>query len=248
MARGLRLGWPSRLIIVGGSHTGKTYLVRNMVLRQDYGPSKRELEIIVASPTQASLDQQIWKDLKARGFNLTKILIPRTGFPAAITAKPAPNKKKLIILDDVDQVTEMKGGRTFLLDLFGTESHHSNISVTFITHHLKFGSPAIINSTTAVIITGLIPSYLKDAAKTLGLTSEELVTVEDVLADPAGRDASKKDNERFVGLFNHIVVWMQPLHEIKKVAGVETSIQESRLYTFPRTIEKSLPLQPVTAL
>ncbi len=226
---------------MGGSHTGKTFLVRNMIFRQDFDATKKELEIIAASPIQASLDQPIWKDLKVRGFDVKATFIPKTGIPDSITAKTT--KKKLIILDDVDHIADIKNGRAWLLNLFGTESHHSNISVVLITHHLRFGSPAIINSANAVIVTGLAPNYLDDAFKTLGLTKDEQDVAREALSDPAGK--IKTENNSYVSLFNHVVVWMHPLYEIKKVDGVETSVPEPRLYKYPRDASRALPLQPI---
>lgn len=45
---------PTRICIIGASSTGKTELIKRMIIRGDFG-NKRELEVMVLSPSPITL-------------------------------------------------------------------------------------------------------------------------------------------------------------------------------------------------
>ena len=201
------------MIIVGSSNSGKTYLVRQMILRRDFCAKKSELEIIVLSPVEASVKQIIWKDLAARGYSVKGIHCTRGG---GFTLPPLGKKKRLIVADDVDHIADMRfqsqrddkprNGREWLLDLFGTESHHTNISVVLICHHLSIGCPTIRNSTDAVVVTSLPPARLHGVCKDLGVDGPTESKILKALADDRGRLPSERGG-KFIVLYNHVVIF-----------------------------------------
>lgn len=203
--------WPSRLIVVGASGSGKMFLVRQMILRGDLGVKKKGSEIIIASPVMSSLSQDIWKDLAYRGYNIWGVHL-KMGFP--VFPKRAENIKRLLIVDDIDHVQELKGGRGWLLDLFGTESHHSDISVVLISHHLRIGCPAILSSATAVILCSMPAPHLRETMKIMCLEDSEKEDVIRALSSHSGapHDAGPEPTR----LFNHVVVWRLPMFIVEQ--------------------------------
>jgi hypothetical protein len=231
------LAWPCRLIIVGGSCSGKTYLVRKMILRRDLGVPKANLNIIVASPVEASLQQDIWKDLSVRGYSVTGWRLGKSGLP-----KIEPDKKKtLLIIDDVDHINEIRRGREWLLDLFGTESHHSDISVILIAHHLRIGCPAIRASADAVIICTLPEAQLKQTFKDLGLNAQEERLAEHALTDPDGMLPGAVPGE-YAPLYNHVVVWRRPMFVLEG----DRAVAAPTLFQLPRKVSQRSELTPLS--
>lgn len=226
----MKYTWPCRLVFVGGSGSGKTTLVRQMILRGDFNAKKKEIQILVASPVTASLQQPIWGDLKSRGYDISAVSLKGQPLTSARPAgQPKPGKKFLLVIDDIDHINEIKGGRAWLLDLFGVESHHSNMSVVLIAHHLRIGCPAIMASATAVILCSLPSTQVKDICKMLSMTSEEETTIVKALEDPEG---APEDSKGPCQLFNHVVVWRTPLFEV--VDGASKKI--TSLYKMPRKL------------
>jgi hypothetical protein len=214
-----------------------------MILRNDFHVNKKDLQIIVTSPVLSSLQQPIWKDLKRRRYDIVGIHLDKK----AMDVIPKNKKKKLLIIDDVDHVTEIKKGREWLLDLFGTESHHSDITIVLIAHHLKIGCPAIRSSADAVILCSLPIPQLKQTMKDLCLESDEEEKVINTLSDPIGApDSSEK---KYIQLFNHAVVWRKPLFIIKSYmdngAEKKESVRGPSIYTFPRKITDKPVMTPI---
>jgi len=209
----MELSWPCRIIIVGGSGTGKTYLVRTLLLRGDLGTRKRQLDIVLITPQKSSMEQDIWKDLGSRGYKINKVLCQR-GRPAPDMDKlfgPVSERKRLLIIDDVDHAAGLRftgglSGREWLMDLFGTESHHSNVSVILICHHLKIGCPAIKNSADGIIITGLPRHDLHSLCKDLLLSETNEESIANELANPRGVVGSGK----YVTPYNNVFVLYKP--------------------------------------
>jgi len=240
---------------VGGSCSGKTFLVRQMILRKDLGVAKKCLRIIVTSPVEASLQQKIWKDLALRGYDIRRVQLGKTQLgPSSDVVQRQRDKdakKTLLIVDDVDHVTEIRKGREWLMDLFGTESHHSDISVILIAHHLRIGCPAIRASADAVVICSLPPFHLKQVIKELGLDVEEEDAVSRALADPEGAplsgaacgDATAGDS--YTPLFNHVVVWRRPLFLLGGKKGSPVATQAPTLYRMPRLVSERPELTPI---
>ncbi len=223
----MKFGWPSRIVIVGGSSIGKTYLVWQMILRNNFGGAKKkDLEIVVTSPVEASVDQQLWQDLKYRGYDIKggviKKALPKVVLDLAKSGGPdlrlnfvkSKPKRKLLIIDDIDHISHIPRGREWLLNLFGTESHHSNISVVLIAHHLNIGCPAIKNSSDAIILTGLPPSDLKKVCAFLGMSEKEEETTRVALSNVEGVAGEDADSKEFIPLYNHVVAWRKPLYSV----------------------------------
>lgn len=141
---------PCKIIIVGASHTGKTFLVRHMIVRGDFG-NKRDMVIVVASPSQTSLDQRIWTDLAKRGFKIIKINCAKQRPVMEQTELMKTFKHKLWVVDDVDNIKVARDG--WIRDLFTLESHHSGYNVVMISHKLNSGCPEARDSADYIILT-----------------------------------------------------------------------------------------------
>lgn len=237
MHQTIPLEWPTRHVFVGGSGSGKTSLLRQMILRGDHGVPKEALVVLVASPLLSSLLQSAWKDLSARGYQIELAQIGKAGFGVVderIEALKGTTWKLLIVIDDIDHVRGIRGGREWLLDVFGTESHHSNVSIALVAHHLQFGTPGVLNSASAVIICGLPDDKLEKVMKDLGLSPKDKVSVRKALSNSEGKESTTGKRSYAIRLFNHVVVLTDPLYIDSKESP--TLERAPRLYQFPRSV------------
>lgn len=170
----LELPYPLRMHVIGATGTGKTLLIRRMILREDFGPKER-LDIMVFSPVPASLRQAAWDDLQARGWSLTLLdTFPDNPCPSN------PNRLAILIIDDVDNLrlaaTKPKTGLP-LADrvdrLFCVESHHSDLSVVMISHKFHTGAAAARDSADFVLLTPNRGEALAKLCKELNLSRED---------------------------------------------------------------------------
>jgi len=248
------LPWPCRIIIVGGSETGKTYLVRTLLLRGDFGARKKEIDVVVITPQQASLEQNIWTDLCYRGFRIKKTLC-RRGHPAPIIKDlfppPAPGLRRLLIIDDVDQASELRfangvRGREWLMDLFGTESHHSNIGVILICHHLNIGCPAIKKSAGGVVITGLPIADIHSLCKSLALSPSEEDEILKEMSNVSGLVSTTRcsHSPKYVSLYNNVYI-SQKLSFLPPSSGTNHLIPAPTIWKFDNRISGVKGLIPI---
>lgn len=196
---------PTRMLLVGGSGTGKTQLVRDMLLGDAFSvkrPGKKTLELVVASPLRASLDQPIWAELERKGWMIRRLHLKQgTAVPPA-----SPGRHRVYIIDDLDHVggisvetpDGLQKGKEWLQNVFGTESHHSSASVVLISHKLKFGVPAALNSSEWVCITGLPEHALRATCADLHTTDEEAAEIHQLLSDPNGLCGERLFNHAFL--------------------------------------------------
>lgn len=195
------LPYPLRMLIVGASHTGKTFLVRKMLMRGDLG-LKKELEVCVYSPSAASRQQPIWKDLRRRGWRLQV-------FPTVLGAVTSPRAlpHRLLILDDVDGPTTGKGALQAASEVFTTESHHSNSSCIMISHRLKTGSPALRDSVPYVVLTAAPRTRIRVILKDLDIEVDE-----EKVADYLLETDNPVDSDDLIGRLchRHIILSRSP--------------------------------------
>lgn len=188
------LPYPLRMLVIGASHTGKTFLIRKMIMRGDLG-DKADTTYSIFSPVKASLYQPIWQDLKRRGYRVGR----HDKFDDALTAFPKSGRRVLII-DDVDNLTS-RGHR--LVDtvntMFTVESHHSDVSVIMISHQFKTGAPAARDSAEFVILTANPLQPLQDLCKQLGIGGQTTERITNHLLQPEASDGWGR-------CFNHMIV------------------------------------------
>lgn len=240
------LTWPCRLVVVGGSCSGKSTLVRNLIISRCLGVDKKDLNIIVASPILASLKQRLWKDLLHRDFKIRCHLLGRHSTkptPTVSSLKDTARPKLLLVVDDLDQITDIPGGKGWLMDVFGTESHHADMSVILISHHLRIGVPAVMTSADAVVICSMPTYMLSQTCNALGLTSEEVSKANRTLCDPSGLLArSAVNGSKYRPAFNHVVVWRKPLF----VKAADGALEPApTLFTFNFDIHRTHNLESI---
>ena len=158
---------PTRMIIIGATHTGKTKLITEMILRTDFGRLK-QLEILYYNPIELALKQPLLKMLENKGVKvLYYILNSNTPMP-----KP-PEKfiKRLIIFDDLDDV---RGLPKWVCKRFTAASHHLSESVVCISHKLKIGAVCIRTSAEWIILTYASDVDLAQTCKDIGVDCNEV--------------------------------------------------------------------------
>ena len=168
---GQLLPYPLRMLVIGSSETGKTFLVRKMLLRGDLGP-KNDLEILVFAPCESSRQQPIYKDLVRRGWNITIFSSLRK---AVESKRILP--RRLLIVDDVDGPAAGKGVMQEATRVFTTESHHANYSCIMISHHLRTGSPILRGSAPFVLLTAAPSAQLLATLKDLDAPADRIPRV-----------------------------------------------------------------------
>ena len=60
---------PTRMVIIGPTHTGKTKLITDMILRTDFGRLK-QIEIYYYNPIELALNQPLLKLLEKKGIKI----------------------------------------------------------------------------------------------------------------------------------------------------------------------------------
>jgi len=157
----LFLELPTRICLIGASSTGKTELIKKMILRCDFG-RKSELEVLLYSPSEITLNQKCWNLLKEKGIAFeARHLTKRTEAPA----NPAEGIKRVIIFDDLDDAVVLP---KWLVERFTVASHHLNESVVCISHKLRIGVVEIRSSANWIILTAAPEGTLKDTCKGVG--------------------------------------------------------------------------------
>jgi len=232
------IDWPVRMIVIGGSSTGKTSLLRTAILRGEFG-RRPELNIIVMSPSEQSLQQVIWTDLESRGFSIQRIACDMRSKvreqPLFQARAPSEDKRRrLVIIDDADQVGSMhvpistplgrtsQNGKQFITELFGTESHHTDTGCIVVSHKLNIGVPAIRNSANHVVLTALSPDELKRVVKNYALSPIEISTIRRAHENPA-QIAECAPTGRFCipsgecRNYNHVVLLTSPMVDSRGV-------------------------------
>jgi len=214
------------MIVIGGTHTGKTSLLRLGLLRGEFG-SRPSLEVVVMSPAKMSLEQPIWKDLERRGFNILRILCNGTVPDAPFDPDPpSAGRRRLIIIDDVDLMSVFKvpikgggfqRGKPFLTNLFAVDSHHANMGCILVSHQIKIGAPCLCENADYILLTTLAPAQFTAVKKTLELSQSEVAQIKlehaapegIVAAQPTGRyELPSPDTHR---CYNHVVILKQQL-------------------------------------
>ena len=188
---------PTRMIIIGATHTGKTKLITDMILRTDFGRLK-QLEILYYNPIELALKQPLLKMLESKGVKvLYHILSSSTKSPPP----PAKFIKRLIIFDDLDDV---RGLPRWVCERFTAASHHLSESVICISHKLKIGAVCIRTSAEWIILTYATDVDLAQTCKDIGVDYQ---TVRKILNDPKGLVEVSHNNFKS---YNHVVINMGP--------------------------------------
>ena len=188
---------PTRMVIIGATHTGKTKLITDMILRTDFGRLK-QLEILYYNPIELALKQPLLKMLEGKGINVKYATLEST------TKRPLPPQqfiKRLIIFDDLDDV---KGLPRWVTERFTAASHHLSESVICISHKLKIGAVCIRTSAEWIILTYASDVDLAQTCKDIGV---DYSTVRKILNDPKGLVEVSSNNFKS---YNHVVINMGP--------------------------------------
>jgi hypothetical protein len=185
--------FPTRICIIGASSTGKTELIKRMILRGDFG-TKRELEVMVLSPSPITLEQKVWKALESKGIRFTKIMLDKSTPPPP---NPARGIKRLIIFDDLDTAKVIP---QWVVERFTIASHHLNESVVCISHKVRIGVVEIRSSARWIILTAAPERILKDTCENMGCNYDD---INKLLSDPKH---IHEISEGQYGSFNHVAI------------------------------------------
>ena len=188
---------PTRMVIIGATHTGKTKLITDMILRTDFGRLK-QLEILYYNPIQLALKHTLLKMLEGKGIDVKyHILDSNTKAPKP----PSQFVKRLIIFDDLDDV---RGLPRWVTERFTAASHHLSESVICISHKLKIGAVCIRSSAEWIILTYATDVDLVQTCKDIGC---DYKTIRKLLNDPKGLVEISSNNFKS---YNHVVINMGP--------------------------------------
>ena len=188
---------PTRMIIIGATHTGKTKLITDMILRTDFGRLK-QLEILYYNPIELALKQPLLKMLESKGVKVLYYIL------SSSTNRPPPSAKfikRLIIFDDLDDV---RGLPRWVCERFTAASHHLSESVICISHKLKIGAVCIRTSAEWIVLTYATDVDLAQTCKDIGVDYQ---TVRKILNDPKGLVEVSHNNFKS---YNHVVINMGP--------------------------------------
>ena len=188
---------PTRIIVIGATHTGKTKLITDMILRTDFGRLK-QLEILYYNPIQLALKQPLLKLLENKGIDIKYIPLETNTPPPK---KPSQFTKRLIIFDDLDDV---RGLPRWVIERFTAASHHLSESVICISHKLKIGSVCIRSSAEWIILTYATDVDLSQTCKDIGC---DFKTIRKILNEPKGLVEVSPNNFKS---YNHVVINMGP--------------------------------------
>lgn len=183
---------PTRICIVGSSSTGKTELVKKMILRCDFG-NKKDLEVLLYAPSDITLNQKCWKTLEKKKINIKKSFLSKdTPRP-----KDKTTKERLVIFDDVDDAISLP---KWVRERFTIASHHLNESVICISHRLKIGVMEIRNCADWIVLTASPEPMIIETCKSLGIDSDKII---DLLLDEKGIVKISENNYRS---YNHVCI------------------------------------------
>jgi hypothetical protein len=185
--------FPTRICIIGASSTGKTELIKRMILRGDFG-TKRELEVVVLSPSPITLEQKVWKSLEEKGIRFQKIMLNKMTPPPETAARGI---KRLMIFDDLDTAKVIP---QWVVERFTIASHHLNESVVCISHKVRIGVVEIRSSARWIILTAAPERILRDTCENMGCNYED---INKILSDP--KNIHEISQGQF-GSFNHVAI------------------------------------------
>ena len=188
---------PTRIIVIGATHTGKTKIITDMILRTDFGRLK-QLEIIYYNPIQLALKQPLLKMIENKGIDIKYIQLESNTLSPK---KPSQFVKRLIIFDDLDDV---RGLPRWVIERFTAASHHLSESVICISHKLKIGSVCIRSSAEWIILTYATDVDLSQTCKEIGC---DFKTVRKILNEPKGLVEVSPNNFKS---YNHVIINMGP--------------------------------------
>ena len=184
---------PTRICIIGASSTGKTELIKRMILRGDFG-KKKEVEIMVFSPSGITLEQKVWKSLEEKGIRIIKIPLDKSTPPPT---NAADGIKRLMIFDDLDTAKVIP---QWVVERFTIASHHLNESVVCISHKVRIGVVEIRSSARWIILTAAPEKILRDTCDNIGCLYSD---INSILSDPANIHEISKGQ---YGSFNHVAI------------------------------------------
>lgn len=147
-----------KALVIGKSHTGKTYMVVEWC-NEIIAIRNRRMTIAILTPNKSSYEQPTWKMLDPR-FIVNKYVLNKD--------VKKPSRSDIYIIDDVDNLTGQT--KLWVQELFTVESHHQDSIVFMISHILESGSPALRYSSDYIVIKD-IPRVQLDEIKVL--TAEE---------------------------------------------------------------------------
>lgn len=176
-----------KAIVIGKSHTGKTYMVIEWC-NEIIALRNKPMTIGILTPNQSSFNQPTWNMLDKR-FQVEKIILDKN--------TPQPAKKDIFVVDDVDDLFG-KTGR-WVRDLFTVESHHQNSIIFLISHVLNSGSPALRYSTDYIVIKDIPENQLN---KIDVLTKDEKKIILDHIAAGIKVDGGQYRNYSYVVYVN----------------------------------------------
>lgn len=193
MSEEIPIELPTRICIIGASSTGKTELVKRMILRGDFG-TKRELEILVYSPSDITLIQKVWKSLEDRKIKLFKHHLDKN---TQQPANPGRGIKRLIIFDDLDTAKVIP---QWVVERFTIASHHLNEAVICISHKVRIGVVEIRSSARWIILTAAPEKTLRDTCENIGCNYDDVTRIlnnpENIVEVSKGQFSS----------FNHVAI------------------------------------------
>lgn len=193
MTQEIPIELPTRICIIGASSTGKTELVKRMILRGDFG-TKKELEVMVYSPSDITLIQRVWKSLEDRKIKVIKVKLDKTtGQPD----NPTRGIKRLIIFDDLDTAKVIP---QWVVERFTIASHHLNEAVICISHKVRIGVVEIRSSARWIILTSAPEKTLRDTCENIGCNYDDITTI---LSNPENIVEVSKGQ---YSSFNHVAI------------------------------------------
>ena len=187
--RKVTLVTPMRLMIVGSSHTGKTFSIYKLILKGVFGPKsgKGAINISVFTPNDSSANQSIWRELSALGYQVSVQVINKStpnpfmgsrGTGTGTSSKPKISR--LVIIDDANNSYCLPD---WVFKLFEVDSHHLGLSVCLIAHKLKTGAVTIRNCIEWLIIHSNNDENLSEICKANLLDKAK---IQRILSDPKG--------------------------------------------------------------
>ena len=188
---------PTRMIVIGATHTGKTKLIVDMIMRTDFGRLK-QLEILYYNPIELALKQPLLRMLENKGIDV-KYFVLNTN--TKVPNPPGKLIKRLIIFDDLDDV---RGLPRWVTERFTAASHHLSESVVCISHKLKIGAVCIRTSAEWIILTYASDVDLAQTCKDIGV---DFHTVRKMLNNPKKLVEVSTNNFKS---YNHVVINMGP--------------------------------------
>lgn len=176
----------SRLNIIGSTGTGKSRVVRDLLLK---GSIICEGNIYIFAPTKISLEQNLWNGLEIFGFKVIKILIQKK------SERPSIKSGDLLIFDDIDDAHKIP---SWVNQIFTIDSHHLGCAAIKISHKVRCKDTLIRGSCSGTILFFLPEEQLSLSCKALFLKPD---IIHEMLNDPKKlilRDNNSYDNHNAI--------------------------------------------------